>query len=85
MTLERIDSKEIGQQFKTLVSSSFFIIASTFAYLKALENLFKDNERLQIFVTGLPRTLAASFRNLPGSLSMPAGFEVLVSPRILST
>ena len=83
MALERIDSKEISQQFETLVSSSFFRIASTFAYLKALENLFKDIERLQIFVTGI--TSAASFRNLPGSLSMPAGFEVLVSPRILST
>ena len=42
-------------------------------------------ERLQISVTGLARTSAPSFRNLPGSLSMPAAFEVSISPKILGT
>ena len=52
--------------------------------MKVPGNLFKDIERLQISVTGLSRTLAPSFRNLLGSLSMPAAFEVLISLKILS-
>ena len=55
-------------------------IGLTFANLNALGNLFKDIERLQISVTGLVRTSAPSFRNLPGSLSMPAAFEVSINP-----
>ena len=57
-------------------------IGETFANLKALGKIFKDIERLQIPVIGLARTLAPSFRNLPGSLSMPTGIEVSKSIKI---
>ena len=59
-------------------------IGLTFASLKALGNLFKDIERLQISLIGLTRALAPSFRNLPESLSIPAAFEVSISLKILS-
>ena len=58
-------------------------IILTFAHLKALGNLLKDIERLQISGTGLARTSAPSFRNLPGRMS--TDFEVLISLNILST
>ena len=57
-------------------------IGLTFANLKGFGNLFKDIKRLQISVDGLARTLAPSFRNLPGNLSVLAGFEVSVSLKI---
>ena len=60
-------------------------IILTFAHLKALGNLLKDIERLQISGTGLARTSAPSFRKLPGSMSMSTDFEVLISLNILST
>ena len=75
MTFKSIGSKEIGQ---------FLKIDLTFANLKALGNLFKGIERLQIPVISLARILAPSFRNLPGRLSMPAAFEVSISLKILS-
>ena len=59
-------------------------IGLTFANLKALGNMLKDMERLKISVTGLARTLAQSFRNLPGSLSMPAAFEMSISLKMLT-
>ena len=55
-----------------------------FANLKALENLFKDIERLQMSVNNLLRTLALSFKNLSGSLPMPAAFLVTTSLKIFS-
>ena len=60
-------------------------IGLTFADLKALGNLLKDIERLQMSGTGLARTSAPSFRNLAGRMSMSTDFEVLISLNILST
>ena len=54
----------------------FLKIGLTFANLKALGNLFKDIERLQISVTDLARTLVPPFRNLPGSLSVLARVDI---------
>ena len=79
MTFESIGNKEIGRYFETLVFRPFLKI-----FLKALENLFRDIERLEISVNGLARTSAPFFRNLPGSLSMPAAFDVPISLKILS-
>ena len=82
MTFESIDSKEIGRKVKALVFRLFLKIVLTFADLKALGNLFKDIERVQISVTGLARTLAPSFRNLPGNLPMTSAFEVSISLKL---
>ena len=82
MIFESIGSKEIGRYFETLVFR-LLTIGLTFANLKALGSLFKDIERLPISVIDLARTLAPSFRNLPGSLSMPVAFEVSISFKIL--
>ena len=79
MTFKSIGSNGIGRYFETLDFQPFLKIGLTFAYLKALENFFKDTERLQISVSTSPRTSAPSFRNLPGSLSMAAAFWVLIS------
>ena len=56
----------------------------TLANLKALGNLSKDIERLQISVTSLARKLTLSFRNLPRSLSIQVAFVVSVYLNILS-
>ena len=63
----------------TLVFRPFLKIGLTFANFKGLGNLFQDIERLLISVTGLARTLAPSFRNLTGNLSIPPTFEVSIS------
>ena len=52
ITFESIGSKEIGRYLETLVFRPVLEIGLTFANLKALGNLFKDIERLQISVTG---------------------------------
>ena len=52
MTFESIGSKEIGRKIDTLVFRPL-----AFANLKALRNLFKDFERLQISVIGLAGTI----------------------------
>ena len=81
MAFESTGSKEIGWYFEKLVFQLFQKIGLTLANLKALANLFKDNERLQIPVISLARTLAPSYRNLPG---MPAALYVS-SLKILNT
>ena len=81
MVLESMVSMEMDRSFEILVSRSFLKIVLTFASLKALGNLFKDIERLQISVPCIARTLAPSFINLPGSLPLPPTFEVLISPQ----
>ena len=65
-----------ARRFETVVFQPFLKIRITFTNVKALGNLLKKIERLQISVTGLARTLAPSFRNLPGSQSMPVAFAV---------
>ena len=57
---------------ETLVFQLFSKISLTFANLKELGDLFKHIKRLQIPVTSLARTLAPSFKILPGSLLMSA-------------
>ena len=52
--------------------SLFLELSLNIVNLKELRNLFTDTEILQIPVTELARTLAPSFKNLPGSLLMPA-------------
>ena len=54
-------------------------------HFDVLGNFFKDIGKLQIPVTGLARTFAPSFKNLPESPSIPAAFEVSISLKILIT
>ena len=67
-----------------IIFRPFLKIGLTFANLEALGNLFKNIERLQISVTGLERKEAPSFKNVPGSLPMPATFVVSISFKALS-
>ena len=63
---------------------AFFENKFNFCYFKALGNLVKDLERLQISITTLVRTSTSSYRNVPGNMSMPATFQVSVSTKFLS-
>ena len=79
MTFRSNGSKEISRVFEILVFQPLLKIGITFANLKGPRNLFRDVERLRISVTGLARTSEPSFKNFPGSLSMPAAFVVLIT------
>lgn len=84
MTIEGNGSNQIDLQFQTLIFRHFLKIGLIFANLKALEDLLKHIERLQISVTSLARKLTLSFRNLPRSLSIQVAFVVSVYLNILS-
>ena len=60
MTIEGNGSNQIDLQFQTLIFRPFLKIGLIFANLKALGDLLKHIERLQISVTSLARTLALS-------------------------
>ena len=53
-------------------------ISLSFAALQGLGNVPCEIERLQISLIDLAKISATSFRNLPGSLSMPVDLEISI-------
>ena len=58
----------------------FLKIGFSLAPLQALENIPWEIRGLQISLIGLDKILAPSFRNLPGSLSIPEALEISIFP-----
>ena len=78
MIFEIDGSNEIGLQLQGSVFFPFLKIGFSLAILQALGKTPCEIERLQSAEMGFANMLAASFQNLPESLSIPAALELSI-------